>query len=112
MEIHKDSDSQDQTADTPNGSSPRHQWYLRSSIDLPKHFDQDTTLRFVDHLSSLNLPGYYSLDAHLGWKPVTNLELSIGGQKLLVYRALGFFLGFLYTVPNAVKRSIFRSISV
>jgi len=56
MDIHKDSDSQDPTADTPNGSSPRHQWYLRSSIDLPKHFDQDTTLRFVDHLSSLNLP--------------------------------------------------------
>src|SRR6266404_5140100 len=51
MDIHKNSDSQDPTGDIPNGSSPRHQWYLRSSIDLPKHFDQDTTLRFVDHLS-------------------------------------------------------------
>src|SRR5258708_10128799 len=96
MDIHKDSDSQDPTADTPNGSSPRHQWYLRSSIDLPKHFDHDTTLRFVDHLSSLNLPGYYSLAAHLGWKPVTNLQLSIAGCKLFGERRLGVFSGFVY----------------
>jgi len=112
MDIHKDSDSQDPTADTPNGSSPRHQWYLRSSIDLPKHFDQDTTLRFVDHLSSLNLPGYYSLDAHLGWKPVTNLELSIGGQNLLDNRHLEFLPDFVNTAPTVVKRSIFGSITV
>ncbi|PYU55607.1 MAG: TonB-dependent receptor, partial [Acidobacteria bacterium] len=67
MNIHKNSDSLDPIPDNPNGSSPRHQWYLRSSVDLPKHFEQDTTLRFVDHLPSLNLPNYYSLDAHLGW---------------------------------------------
>src|SRR5437879_13896646 len=83
MNIHKNSDSLDPTPDNPNGSSPRHQWYLRSSVDLPKHFEQDTTLRFVDRLPSLNLPNYYSLDAHLGWKPVTSLELSICGQNLL-----------------------------
>src|SRR5213594_1026880 len=62
MNIHKNSDSLDPTPDNPNGSSPRHQWYLRSSIDLPKHFEQDTTLRFVDHLPSLGLPSYYSLE--------------------------------------------------
>jgi iron complex outermembrane receptor protein len=112
MDIHKNSDSQDPTADIPNGSSPRHQWYLRSSIDLPKHFDQDTTLRFVDHLSGLNLPSYYSLDAHLGWKPVTNLELSIGGQNLLNNQHLEFLPDFVNTAPTVVKRSIFGSITV
>src|SRR5256884_4091493 len=85
MDIHKNANSLDPIpSDNPNGSSPRHQWYLRSSIDLPKHFDQDTTLRFVDHLPGQNLPSqnlpskslpsYYSLDAHLGWRPVTRLE--------------------------------------
>src|SRR5213080_3944245 len=34
-DIRKNSDSLDPTPDSPNGSSPRHQWYLRSSIDLP-----------------------------------------------------------------------------
>jgi iron complex outermembrane receptor protein len=112
MDIHKNKDSQDPTPDNPNGSSPRHQWYLRSSIDLPKHFEQDTTLRFVDHLPSLNLPNYYSLDAHLGWRPVTRLELSIGGQNLLNNWHLEFMPDFVNTSPTVVKRSIFGSITV
>src|SRR6266481_5961078 len=53
MNIRKNANSLDPTNDSPNGSSPRHQWYVRSSIDLPKHFEHDTTLRFVDHLASL-----------------------------------------------------------
>ena len=112
MNIHKNADSLDPTADNPNGSSPRHQWYLRSSVDLPKHFEQDTTLRFVDHLPSLNLPNYYSLDAHLGWRPVTSLELSIGGQNLLNNWHLEFLPDFVNTSPTVVKRSIFGSITV
>src|SRR5882672_8254208 len=112
MNIRKNANSLDPTNDSPNGSSPRHQWYLRSSIDLPKHFEQDTTLRFVDHVPSLNLPNYYSLDAHLGWRPVTSLELSIGGQNLLDNRHLEFMPDFVNTSPTVVKRSIFGSITV
>jgi len=112
MNIHKNANSLDPTPDNPNGSSPRHQWYLRSSIDLPKHFEQDTTLRFVDQLPSLNVPSYYSLDAHLGWRPVTSLELSIGGQNLLNNRHFEFMPDFVNTSPTVVKRSIFGSITV
>jgi len=111
MDIHKNIDSQDPTPDIPNGSSPRHQWYLRSSIDLPKHFEQETTLRFVDQLPSLNVPSYYSLDAHLGWRPVTRLELSIGGQNLLNNWHFEFMPDFVNTSPTVVKRSIFGSIT-
>ena len=111
MNIHKNANSLDPTPDNPNGSSPRHQWYLRSSIDLPKHFEQDTTLRFVDQLPSLNVPSYYSLDAHLGWRPVTSLELSIGGQNLLNNRHFEFMPDFVNTSPTVVKRSIFGSIT-
>ena len=113
MDIHKNANSLDPIpSDNPNGSSPRHQWYLRSSIDLPKHFDQDTTLRFVDHLPGLNVPSYYSLDAHLGWRPVTRLELSIGGQNLLNNWHFEFMPDFVNTSPTVVKRSIFGSITV
>jgi len=111
MDIHKNKDSLDPTPDNPNGSSPRHQWYLRSSIDLPKHFEQDTTLRFVDQLPSLNVPSYYSLDAHLGWRPVTRLEFSIGGQNLLNNWHFEFMPDFVNTSPTVVKRSIFGSIT-
>ena len=112
MDISKNANSLDPTPDLPNGSSPRHQWYVRSSIDLPKHFDDDTTLRFVDHLPSLNMPSYYSLDAHLGWRPVPSVEFSIGGQNLLNNQHLEFIPDFINTSPTEVKRSIFGSITL
>jgi iron complex outermembrane receptor protein len=111
MDISKNANSLDPTPDLPNGSSPRHQWYVRSSIDLPKHFDDDTTLRFVDHLPSLNIPSYYSLDAHLGWRPVPTVEFSIAGQNLLNNQHLEFIPDFINTSPTQVKRSIFGSIT-
>jgi len=55
-----------------------------------KAFEHDTTLRFVDHLASLNIPSYYSLDAHLGWRPIPQVEFSIGGQNLLDNQHLEF----------------------
>src|SRR5882724_2947650 len=112
MDIRKNSDSLDPTPDSPNGSSPRHQWYLRSSIDLPKHFEHDTTLRFVDHLPSLNIPSYYSLDSHLGWRPVSTVEFSIGGQNLLDNHHLEFIPDFINTAPTEVKRAVYGSITV
>src|SRR5258707_4229445 len=45
MDINKNANSQDPTPDIPNGSSPRHQWYVRSSIDLPKHFERSEERR-------------------------------------------------------------------
>src|SRR2546429_180568 len=112
MNIHKNANSLDPTPDNPNGSSPRHQWILRPQLALPKHFDQDTTLRFVDHLPGLNVPSYYSLDGHLGWRPVTRLELSIGGQNLLNNWHFEFMPDFVNTSPTVVKRSVFGSITV
>src|SRR6266567_2433677 len=112
MDIRKNSESLDPTPDSPNGSSPRHQWYLRSSIDLPKHFEHDTTLRFVDHLPSLNIPSYYSLDSHLGWRPVSTVEFSIGGQNLLDNHHLEFIPDFINTAPTEVKRTVYGSITV
>jgi iron complex outermembrane receptor protein len=111
MNIQKNSDSLDPTPDNPNGSSPRHQWYLRSSIDLPKHFDQDTTLRFVDHLPTLNIPSYYSLDAHLSWRPVPRVEFSVGGQNLLDNQHLEFIPDFINTAPTEVKRTVYGSLT-
>ncbi len=111
MDIRKNSDSLDPTPDSPNGSSPRHQWYLRSSIDLPKHFEHDTTLRFVDHLPSLGIPSYYSLDSHLGWRPISRVEFSIGGQNLLDNQHLEFIPDFINTAPTQVKRTVYGSMT-
>jgi iron complex outermembrane receptor protein len=112
MDIAKNSNSLDPTADLPNGSNPRHQWYVRSSLDLPRHFDLDNTLRFVDHLPALNIPAYYSLDAHVGWRPVPRVQFSITGQDLLNNQHLEFIPDFINTAPTIVKRAVYGSVTV
>src|SRR5205085_1556349 len=79
MDIHRNHDSLDVSSPNPGGASPQHQYYLRSSLDLPKRFEQDVTLRYVAALHGLAIPSYYSLDARIGWKPTVNLEFSLTG---------------------------------
>jgi len=105
MDIRKDSDSLDPLPDNPDGESPRHQFYVRSSLDLPKKWELDSTLRFVDNLPALNIGSYYSLDAHLSWKPLAYLELSAGGQNLLNDKHLEFIPEFINTTPTLVTRT-------
>ena len=106
MDIQKNLNSLDPTPDNPDGLSPRHQWYVRSSLDLPKHLEQDVTLRFVDRLPSLNIPSYYSLDANLGWRPVSKLELSVGAENLLNDKHIEFIPEFINTLPMMVVRTV------
>jgi iron complex outermembrane recepter protein len=111
MNIRKNNDSLDPTPDNPDGASPRHQWYVRSSLDLPKHLEQDLTLRYVDQLPSLNIPSYYSLDVHFGWRPVAHLVLSVGGQNLLNDQHVEFIPEFINTLPTKVRRTFSGSIT-
>ena len=111
MDIEKNQDSLDPTPDNPDGASPRHQWYVRSSLDLPKHIEQDVTLRYVSQLPSLGIPSYYSLDANLTWRPIALLELSIGGQNLLNDKHIEFVPEFINTIPTVVSRSVRGSIT-
>jgi iron complex outermembrane receptor protein len=111
MNIHKDADSLDPLPDIPNGESPRNQFYFRSSLDLPKHLEQDLMLRYVDQLPALNIPSYYSLDLHIGWKPISKLQLSFGGQDLLNKQHLEFIPEFINTLPTEVRRTFYGGIA-
>ncbi len=111
MNIHKDSDSLDPTPDIPNGENPRNQWNFRSSLDLPKHIEQDLMLRYVDKLPSLNIPSYYSLDLHIGWNPLPPVRLSFGGNDLLNSQHLEFIPDFINTLPTEVRRTWFGSVA-
>jgi iron complex outermembrane recepter protein len=111
MDIRKDMDSLDPTADDPGLVSPRHQFYVRSSIDFPKHFEYDLGVRYTDRLPGLNIPSYFSLDTHVGWRPTAGLELSVGSQNLLNKRHLEFVPDFINTSPTEVKRTFYGSIT-
>jgi iron complex outermembrane recepter protein len=106
MNIRKNADSLDPTPDNPDGSSPSNQFYVRSSLDLPKKWEFDSTLRFVDSLPALNIGSYFSLDARLGWRPVGGMELSLGGQNLLNNKHSEFLPDFIATTPSRVARTV------
>jgi iron complex outermembrane receptor protein len=70
-------------------ADPKHQVFLRSSMDLPWRLEFDAAARWIDtvHNSNFSTPGtvpsYAELDLRLAWHATRNLELSIVGQNLL-----------------------------
>jgi iron complex outermembrane receptor protein len=96
-------------------ADPRHQFSLRSSLDLPHNVELDTGLRWVDVLRTNNggavakVPSYFELDVRLGWRPRPGLELSLVGQSLLhdqhaEYRIPGA------TNQDEIERSVYAKI--
>jgi iron complex outermembrane receptor protein len=84
MSLRTDSTSLDTTtvADI-EGSNPRRQAQLRSSVNLPGGISWDTSVYFVDRLPAPQLPSYTRLDTRLSWRPAQRLELALVGQNLL-----------------------------
>ena len=68
------------------GGSPRHQFSLRSSLNMTKKLELDLWLRYVDPLPAKQIDRYTALDARIAWRPGKNLELSVTGQNLLEHR--------------------------
>ncbi len=68
-----------QSADT----DPRHQFSLRSMMDLAHNLNLDIALRAVSSLPNPGVPGYVTLDGNLGWKIAKGMELSMSGFNLL-----------------------------
>ena len=105
MDIHRDADSLDVATPDPAGMSPKHQYSVRSALDLGHNLQQDISWRYVDSLSGLAVPSYYSLDARIGWTPVTHLNLSVAGQNLTNNAHIEFRPDFITTTPTVVKRT-------
>ena len=65
------------------GSSPRHQAQLRSSVNLRHGLGWDTSIYFVDRLPEHQVPSYTRLDTQLIWRSTERLEWSLVGKNLL-----------------------------
>jgi len=63
--------------------SPRHQFFLRTSLDLPHDTELDVMARYVSELSGLDIPDYATMDVRLGWHPRKNVEIALVGRNLL-----------------------------
>ena len=65
--------------------TPKHQWQVGASLDLPGNVELDTTLAYagqVTTLSGTQIDSYLRADARIAWRPRENLELSLVGQNL------------------------------
>lgn len=65
------------------GATPRHQFSLRSAVDLGPNLQWDTWLRYVSEVAVHSVPAYTTLDMRLAWKAQKNLTLALVGQNLL-----------------------------
>jgi iron complex outermembrane recepter protein len=72
------------------GATPRHQFGLRSSLDLPANLSLDAQLRHVTEIRSLpalpsaeGLDQYSELDLRLAWRVSQGLEFAVVAQNLL-----------------------------
>ncbi len=72
------------TAPIIEGSSPRHQVSIESSLDISKSFQLDLTYRHVSALPGLTppVPAYSTGDARFSWRLARQLELFIVGRNL------------------------------
>lgn len=83
MALHRDSSSQDPTAEDKEGYSPHHQMSFLSRWNLGNRVEFDAWWRYVDNLPALDIDSYHSLDLRLALKLTEILELAIVGQNLL-----------------------------
>lgn len=93
-------------------SSPQNQVALRSWMDLPRGFECDAALRYVDSLSGVHVPAYFGLDLRVGWRPSKNVEISVVGQGLLDRHHPEFTPSFISTQFTEVETSIYGKVTI
>jgi iron complex outermembrane recepter protein len=93
------------------GRSPRHQFTLRSLLDLPANVQFDAAVRYIDSLPALNIPNYLVMDLRLAWRPLKNLELAIIGRDLLDSHHPEFAPSNVAVVRTEVEQSVFGKIT-
>ncbi|MGH9327472.1 MAG: TonB-dependent receptor plug domain-containing protein [Terriglobia bacterium] len=89
------------------GDNPRHQFQIRSDLDLPHRFTFDTGLYYVDRLADQNIPAYTRADARLSWRVGNILEVSLVGQNLLDGQHLEFNGPEDLVLPTEIPRSVY-----
>jgi iron complex outermembrane receptor protein len=118
VQLHRESGSHDSSTEiTVERSSPHHQFFVRSILDLGWNVQFDSTLRYVDVLPAVNsvpmrpkIPSYITLDVRLAWSPRKDLEIAIVGQNLLDDRHPEFAPTFIGTQQTEVERSVYGTV--
>ena len=91
------------------GTAPRNQSHVQSSLNLPRGVQLDTTYRYVGALRSLAIAPYHTGDIRIAWRASPGVELSLSGRDLFSPGHLEFPHS---PGPNVgIRRSIFAAIA-
>jgi iron complex outermembrane receptor protein len=83
IQLTRDAGGRDVSQERRNeGLSPRHQFQLSSSFDLPRRFTLDWYLRAISELRAGPVPAYATSDVRLAWQSSAGLEVALVGQNL------------------------------
>ena len=102
-------DALNETAD------PEHQFFLRSSMNLPRQVQFDAALRWIDTLHTNNgptpgtVPAYFELDSRIAWRVTPRIELSVDGRNLLHSDHVEY--GFPAPTRIEIARSVYAKIT-
>ena len=109
MDIFKDAANVDTEIGDTGGGTPQQQFQGRSALNLPHHFEWDSSIEYVGRLAA-GTPAYTRVDTRLGWKTGEHLNFSVAGQNLLSPRHAEFpnDVGLNYTL---VARSVLAKIT-
>jgi iron complex outermembrane recepter protein len=86
MHVAGNPSSQDPAAGEAANESPKHQFQIRSFLNLARGFEWEAAVYQVGHLKDGGdgpTSSYTRLDSRLGWRLGESLELSVVGQNLL-----------------------------
>lgn len=64
------------------GTSPEHQFHIRSYFNLPNNLSLDAELYYVSELDTQEIEGYVRFDLRLGYQPTPTLKLSLNAENL------------------------------
>ena len=93
------------------GLSPKHQFQVRSNLNLPHRLEWDASLYYVSELWSAPVPAYERLDTRIGWRAGESLEFSVVGQNLLSPRHGEFGNPYDFVMPTYAQRSVFGKVT-
>jgi iron complex outermembrane receptor protein len=75
-------DSTDTSGVAAAGNDPKHQFSLRSSLEVAGNQHFDVMARYVGELPNPEVPAYTALDASYAWQMRRSIELSVTAQNL------------------------------
>jgi iron complex outermembrane receptor protein len=82
IDLRPDAGSNDTSQVAIEDSSPRHQAFLVSHLDLPGRVEIDADIRYVDDLPAFDIREYITFDVRLAYHVHPQVELSLVGQNL------------------------------